>query len=81
MERAKVGTASLDRVPKAMKKVGAASAVPLWEQKEGESAAGYGNLRDIAEAASEGATGLPMAITEHNIISNGQQQKPMPSQV
>ena len=39
LKRAKMGTTTLDRVAKAMKKVGAASAVPLWEQTEGDSAA------------------------------------------
>ena len=56
-----MGTTTLDSVAKAMKKVGAASSVPLWEQKEGDSAAEYDNLRGIAEAAREGATGLPIA--------------------
>ena len=44
-----------------MKKVGAASTVPLWEQTEGESVDEYDNLRDIADAAREEATELPMA--------------------
>ena len=60
MGRAKMGTATLDRVAKAMKKVGAASTVPLWEQKEGDRAEEYDNLRDIAAAAREWTTGLPM---------------------
>ena len=35
LKRAKMGTTTLDRVANAMNKVGAASGVPLWEQKEG----------------------------------------------
>ena len=58
---AKRGTTTLVRVAKAMMRVGAASPVPLWEQKEGEREARYDNLRDIADAAKEGATGVPMS--------------------
>ena len=42
-----MGTTTLDKVAKSTKKAGAASAVPLWEQKEGGRAAEYDNLRDI----------------------------------
>ena len=59
--RVKMATTTLDKVANSMRKVGAASSVPLWEQKEGNSEAEYDNLRDIAEAAREGATGVPMS--------------------
>ena len=34
LKRVKMGTTTLDKVAKAMRKVGAASTIPLWEQKE-----------------------------------------------
>ena len=40
-----------------MTKVGAASAVPLWEPKVGDTAEPYDNLRDIAAAARERGKG------------------------
>ena len=58
----KGGTATLDRVAKAMKQVWAALEVPFWEQKEAEREAECDALRDIPDAAKEGATGVPMSV-------------------
>ena len=60
-EDARRGTTTLDKVAKALKKVGATSVVPLWETKAEERAEAYDNLQDIAEAAREGETGVTMA--------------------
>ena len=40
--------------------------VPLWEPKAGDRVETYDNLRDIAEAAREGATGLCQRFVPFN---------------